>query len=234
MPIVTSSGRQSVETIHWVGWADQDYIAARILLLTGLIVQGSALASTAVEKYLKGVCKLAGIPCHVGHNVSKLNGLLHNRAIRLQLNSTFLKLLDKAYKLRYPDELAPGFNVALNSISILVELDVTVDKIRRRFAFIENGKVVTTRFDHAVMNHSPELLAKNCVLGDASKEKLFSEPSWSYELRVFPNGGIMEVSYVVEKLPDEDNFQRNAFTPISGSEGKSFNLAWLPKQGTAS
>jgi HEPN domain-containing protein len=235
MPVITGAGTQGIETSHWVAWADEDYLAARLLLLSGHVVQGTALASTAVEKYLKAVCTLSGIPFrNVGHNVSKLNGLLHNRAIRLELNTDFLKLLNKAYKLRYPDELAEGFNVALNSIAVLAALDVTVERIRRGFQFVRNGEVTTTRLDHARKSQSPELLTKNCAFGNASKEQLFAEPSWCYEVRVFPHRGIMEVSYVVEKLPDQDNLRRNAFTPISGSEERSFNLAWLPMQGTAS
>ncbi len=234
MPMITGSGTQGIETSHWVAWADEDYIAARLLLLSGHVVPGTALAFTAVEKYLKAVCTLSGIPFEkVGHNVCKLNGLLHIRAVRLELNSDFLKLLNRAYKLRYPDELAEGFNVALNSSVVLAELDLTVERIRRGFHFMRNGEVTTTRLDHARKSQSPELLTKNCAFGNANKDQLFAEPSWCYEVRVFPHRGIMEVSYVIEKLPDQDNFRRKAFTPISGSEGRSFNLAWLPMQGAA-
>jgi hypothetical protein len=95
MPTIGSSGKQSIDTIHWVGWADQDYLAARILLLNGLVVQGTALACTAVEKYLKGVCTLSGIPFRsAGHDVSKLNGMLHHRSITLGLNAEFLRFLN--------------------------------------------------------------------------------------------------------------------------------------------
>ncbi len=231
MPMIAGSGAEAIQTSHWLGWADEDYIAARLLLLRGQVVQGTVLAVTAVEKYLKAVCALSGIPCRkVGHDVSELNGLLHNRAIRLELNTDFLRLLNKAYKLRYPDELAEGFNVALNSIAVLIQLDVTVERIRRGFHFSRNGRATTNRIEQALKAQSPELLTKNCVFGNTTKEGLFAEPSWCYELRVFPNQGIMEVLYGVEKLTGEDNFLRQAMTPIDGSEGRSFNLAWLPMQ----
>jgi hypothetical protein len=231
MPLITGSVEQSIETSHWVGWADQDYLGARVLLLSGFVVQGTTQAATAVEKYLKAVCTLSNTPFkNVKHNVSKLNGLLHSRGIKLDLDAEFLKLLNKAFELRYPDELGVGFNVALNSIAILVQLDSSVQRIRRGFTFFKPGRVATTRLDHALATRATELVTKNCAFGDASKEMLFAEPSWSYELRVFPHRGIMEVSYVTEKIAEDGNFRRTAMTPVPGSDGRSFNLAWLPKQ----
>ena len=230
MPKIESSGKQTIDTIHWVGWADQDYLAARILLLSGLVVQGAALACTAIEKYLKGVCTLSGIPCQgVGHDVSKLNGLLHHRKITLGLNSEFLRFLNKAYKLRYPDELAAGFNIALNSIATLAEMDITVQHIRTGFTFKQNGKAVTTKLDAALKSRPAELLAKNCVIGGANKLELFAQPSYSYDVRVLQNDVVMEASYVVERLLDDHNFERKGLAPVDGSEGKSFTLAWPPQ-----
>jgi hypothetical protein len=226
MPTITSSGPQSIDTIHWVGWADQDYLAARSLLLNGMVVQGAALANTAIEKYLKGVCALSGIPFRgVGHDVSRLNGLLHHRSITLGLNAEFLRYLNKAYKLRYPDELAPGFNIAMNSIATLVETDITVHRVRSGFKFQQNGSPVNSKLEEMLKSRSAELLTKNCAIGIADRTQLFAEPSWSYELRVLDSGVVMEASYVVHRLPDDSNFQLQGLSPVEGSEGKSFNLA---------
>jgi HEPN domain-containing protein len=228
MPTVSSSGQKSIDTMHWVGWADQDYVGARILLLTGFVVQGAVLACTAVEKYLKAVCTLSGVPFEgVGHDVPKLNGLLHHKIIPLHLNVKFLRFLNKAYKLRYPDELAPGFNVALNSIAILIELDTTVHVIRAGFTFKRNGNSVTTKLEESLKNHTQELLTKNCALAGADKKQMYAEPSWAYDL--MPDGTVMEASYVVSRLLDEDNFTRNGFSPVEGSQGRSFKLAWPPQ-----
>ena len=41
--------------IEFLGAAFDDYLAARVLLLTRLPLQGAVLASTAIEKYLKAV-----------------------------------------------------------------------------------------------------------------------------------------------------------------------------------
>jgi hypothetical protein len=40
-----------------------------------------------------------------------------------QLSLDFLTLLGKAYKLRYPDSVEPGFNLSLALTKILVEVD---------------------------------------------------------------------------------------------------------------
>ena len=231
VPIINGSETQGIDAILWVGWADQDYIAARILLLRGLAVQGAALANTAIEKYLKAICALSGIPYGgVDHDVSRLNGLLYSRGVRLELNPKFLRFLNKSYKLRYPDDLGSGFNIALNSTAILVEMDLTVEKIRRGFVFRRNGQVIETKLDAMKKTHSAELLTNNCAVGGATKEQLFAQPSWAYDLRVLDNSTIFEFSYAVEKLSDDNNFERAGFRPVPGSEGRSSSLAWLPWQ----
>src|SRR5579864_601158 len=230
MPTITSSGQRSIDTLHWVGWADQDYIAARVLLLTGLVVQGTALACTAIEKYLKGVCTLSQIRYRsVGHDVSRLNGLLIRQTISLGLDVRFLRFLDKAYGLRYPDELRPGFNFALNSTATLAELDLTVQRIRRGFKFTKDGSAATTKLEAALKARSAELLTKNCAISDSAKEAIFAQPSWSYDVRVLQNGVIIEAFYVVERLLGADHFNRKGLAPVDGSEGKQFILAWPPK-----
>ena len=230
MPRVTSSGKTAIDTVMWVGWADQDYFGARALLLTGLVVQGAVLACTSIEKYLKAVCAISGIPCqNVGHDISRLNGMLTKQAIPQGLDVQFLRYLSKAYKLRYPNDLNPGFNIALNSISTLVQLDLTVSHIRQRFTFQKNGKTVSTKFDEALKRGAQELVVKNCALGGISKAALFGEPSWSYDLRILEDGTVMEAAYAVERIVGDDEFCRHGLAPVEGSEGKSFNLAWLPK-----
>jgi len=230
MPTITNSGEASTDTLMWLGWADSDYLGARVLLLTGLVVQGATLACTSIEKYLKAVCKISGESFeNVGHGVSKLNGILTNRGIPQNLDVQFLRYLDKAYKLRYPDDLNPGFNIALNSIATLAQLDLSVGRIRQRFNFQKNGKSVSTKFDEALKRGTQELIAKNCVFGQASQADLFAEESWSYDLRILENRTVMEASYKVGCIAGDNHFDRGGLTPVEGSEGKSYNLAWPPK-----
>lgn len=46
-------GIENDSVANWLRWADNDYIAARQLLLDNLLVQGAALADTAIEKYFE-------------------------------------------------------------------------------------------------------------------------------------------------------------------------------------
>jgi hypothetical protein len=72
------------------------------------------------------------------------------------------------------------------------------------------------------------LLTNNCAIGSATKEQLFAQPSWACDLRVLDDRGILEGSYAVEKLLDDDNFERAGLTPSAGSEGRGFTFAWPP------
>jgi len=60
-------------TANFLGLALDDYRAARLLLRKGLLAQGVALASTAVEKELKAVLALKGFSprsiCTVGFSL---------------------------------------------------------------------------------------------------------------------------------------------------------------------
>jgi HEPN domain-containing protein len=51
-----------IEVSQWLNWADQDYLASRSLLLRGYVLQGTIVANTAIEKYIKAVLMLRGIP----------------------------------------------------------------------------------------------------------------------------------------------------------------------------
>ena len=37
---IHSQGEQAKKSLQWVGWADNEYIAARQLLLTDILIQG--------------------------------------------------------------------------------------------------------------------------------------------------------------------------------------------------
>ncbi len=137
------SGNQAVEALMWITWANTDYRAARLLLLNDMTVQGTALANTAVEKYLKAVFAHVGLPIPRQHHVDKLYERIH--AIpksELSLNMGFLQLLRKAYKLRYFDDLPEGFNIALSQAKILAQLDRSVLAITNRFKIVWEGKEI--------------------------------------------------------------------------------------------
>jgi HEPN domain-containing protein len=232
MAVIEVAGKKSTYTLRWLAWADEDYIAARTLLLDGLVVQGAALANTAVEKYLKGVCELRNISFRgAGHDVSKLNGLLHRNGVTLGLNLDFLEFLNKAYQLRYPDDLVPGFNMALNSAATLVETDLTVKRIRKGFTFKQDGEPVQTRFDILLREGAAPLVAKNCAIDCAARENLFSGPSWSYEIRVLQNDVVLQARYQTEVLRETNHFRCAGLASASEPESKRVNFTWPPTGG---
>jgi HEPN domain-containing protein len=110
MPIA----RQHAEaSINWLSWADKDYVAARRLLLDGLLVQGACLANTAIEKYLKATLNAHGKRIPHTHDPSRLYQEAKSFST-LKLDEAFLMLLVNAYRLRYPDDLKGGFNISLS------------------------------------------------------------------------------------------------------------------------
>lgn len=218
MPVIQQSGKTAALAAGWLSWADQDYVAARVLLLRGLIVQGCGLSNTAIEKYLKTVLVLKGIAFprgRGGHDVVLLNGSLMNGGIDLKLNAQYLSILTKAYRLRYPDDLEPGFNLVLEQVKMLAELDITAHQIRRGFGFKEGQKTRQTRVDSLLEEKSLDLLDRNCAFAEHSRAALFSEPSVVYEIRILPDGTPLEAFYKTDKIEDNARFDTTALKPGS-------------------
>src|SRR5208282_890929 len=120
----SQSGKDAEKTLMWLRWADTDYLAARLTLLAGLLVQGAALSDTAIEKYLKSLFSHRQLPIPRSHRVSELYERIRKETgTDLSINESYLRLLEKAYTLRYPDEVTEGFNLALNRVRLLAELD---------------------------------------------------------------------------------------------------------------
>lgn len=67
MGVINSQGEQARKSMQWIAWADNDYIAARQLLLADLLVQGSSLSNTSIEKYLKALFVLLGLKIPKGY-----------------------------------------------------------------------------------------------------------------------------------------------------------------------
>src|SRR4051812_16410463 len=102
--VIKVTGKEARMLLHWLTWADADYLAARRLLTDGLLLQGAVLANTAIEKYLKALLSL-----HGGKVVRLHDPLLIYREVKkyrssLELDEKFLELLGKSYRMRYPDD----------------------------------------------------------------------------------------------------------------------------------
>jgi len=206
MSTIHNEGDNARLALKWLSWADYDYVAARLLLRRGLLVQGAALANTALEKYFKTLFVLLGKEIPHNHDITMLYQQIAKEIPRLDLNEEFVQMLFKAYKLRYPDELIPGFNIALSGVPMLVELDRSVFEIRKGFVFRTTEKIITTIFDTWKEKSVEDLVGGNCYFGSASREDLFNGTSMNYEIRVLNDGSFLEATYSSVNTPDNGKF----------------------------
>jgi HEPN domain-containing protein len=223
---VPVNGQRTRSLLDWLSWGDNDYLAARRLLLDNLIVQGTALANTALEKYLKAVFALHQKPIPRVHNPLRL--FQEVRSIgTLQLDESFLALLVKAYELRYPDDLEPGFNIVLSQALILNALDESVFQISRRFTYQKrDGERVQRMLDVLVEARDPRILTMNTALGTLTRDEILNQVSTVYEMRILANRVRMEYHYSIARV-DNTDFNRDAFIQVNE---KQFNLAFTPMQ----
>jgi hypothetical protein len=208
------SDRITNRVLQWITWADKDYLAARRLLLGGLLPQGAGLCNTAIEKYLKTIILIGGFGHLVGHDVPILYAKLTDNGIDLHLNCEFLGLLTKAYELRYPDTLQPGYNIHLSQAKVITELDHSVHAIRRGFDFDSiTGRKRETWLDTLVKKGDETLMSYNAVYGGLEREAIFREKTLCYELRVMNDYTIMEAEYHTDQVKDDGKFNEPALVP---------------------
>jgi HEPN domain-containing protein len=206
-------GERAINVAQWVGWADDEYVAARHLLLADFLIQGSGLANTAIEKYLKALFPILGLKNPWGHEIDKLYAKVKQAGLTRQINEEYLSLLTKSYRLRYFDNLPVGFNIHLNRTKLLVELDHTVYEVRKGFTFKKaDGNKVVLRLENYLEKKDPNLLSKNCYFGCYNRADLFKEESSCYELRVLEQR-IFEAFYATKEIRDDGKFNEEGLKP---------------------
>lgn len=210
------TNHQRVEGIlAFLHLACADYLAARVLLRSGLVLQGTILASTAVEKYFKAILMCRGNTSE-GHLKRAHLRAVNNFDTRLysSLNESFLLLLSKCYKLRYPNSVRAGFNLCLSARSILAELDDSVAKIQKRFVFGQGSRTIQTAYDGYLARKSPELFEENHVLlGKSKSDYVAGGSDHIYEMRFDASLGIIETHYQTERGQQFSNFLQPGLVP---------------------
>jgi HEPN domain-containing protein len=207
-----------------------------VFLVAGrMVVNGVALANTAIEKYLKALSVHLELPTARTHSTLDLYGVIKaSGKSKLALNERFLVVLEKAYALRYPDELPIGFNIALNEMKVLAELDRTVFEIVKSFRF----EGVTPGFvANQALLRDERFLAKNVVLNPEEKDSFFNSDSQSFEFRVTETRAY-QVDYLSPQVNDdglfdqpggmffEDQSIQAAFLRGEGKETKKRMFLW--------
>jgi HEPN domain-containing protein len=218
---MSNQGEKGSMVLQWIGWADNDYIAARLLLLNdelaqeSALIQGSSLSNTAIEKYLKALFIHLDLKIpkgFKGHNVSNLYSEIKKKGITLDISEEYLAMLFKSYRLRYPD-LNIGDNFILCKTKLLVELDRTVYEIRSGFNFERKGEKIKTRIEELKEKNNPILLDKNCYFGNYNRAALFQEKNPCYELRIEKNGVPIEAFIYRSRINDDGKFDGEALKP---------------------
>jgi hypothetical protein len=209
-----------------------DYIASRVLFSAQLPQQAAILASTAIEKALKAVLALRGNECHGHLQKAHWNGLKNfDPALYEKLNPDFLKLNQKAYSLRYTDDLPPSFNLVIATREFLAELDVTMASIQTKFKFEEKGKTRHTQYQNLVSTRDPRLLSENHLFsGEPKEDFIYNTPQFIYEVRSDGARGLFEVTYWSDTPAKAPGFLRPGFVP-QGTDHMSYDLSHLPLLG---
>jgi HEPN domain-containing protein len=215
---VSKTGPPALQAVHFLGWADEDYICARTLLIGGFLVQGAVLSNTAIEKYLKAVMLVKGDKIMKTHSVIRLYDRLKGNGFA-PLHEGYLRALGKAYKMRYPDDLERNFNLGLCQSQLLAELDASVHMVRSGFGLQLNDRTpIKTSFDDLLEKRDPRLVDRNHAFAEYPRGDLFREPVPCYDIRVMPDGTIFQILYVAQSKDDGD-FEGEACRPgLTGTE----------------
>jgi uncharacterized protein (UPF0332 family) len=192
----------SQRAANFLDLALEDYRAARLLLREGLLAQGLALASTAVEKELKAVLALKHLYTkrHLDSGLVKL-AQKHFPGIKsTALDSDFMKYLTKGFDLRYATVDTGGYTIVINQRRTLMALDAAMLAIDSGFAVTQAGAAHPTPLNAAIGSRDPLIVSDNVAVGATSLEEFRKKPNKMFELRVSSQWQVLSATYVTEGL----------------------------------
>jgi len=210
----TSNPQNTSNILSFLNLGFKDYIAARVLLNSGLLLQGATLASTSVEKYFKAIMAFRG-DFSEGHlKKAHLNSVKnYDPKLYASLNESFLLFLQKCYRLRYFDNIEVGFSLAVVQRPILAELDFTISNIQKRFTLKRGDEKLITIYDSALEAKNADLFLNNYILKDIDKDAFIEqEESLVYEMRLDDSHGLIEVIYTAVKGLHNGDFLTEGLT----------------------
>lgn len=225
---------ERVKALQWfLHDAYTDYLAARVLLLRGLLKQASALSNTAIEKCAKAVLALRGHAVRREHlKVSHWNALEKEENFGKKLSRDFVELNESSYNLRYSDNLPIGFNMVIASREFLAELDHTLLTVLSCYKFDVSGSWRPSGYESGIRNQDENLLTENHIL---SREPLVTfinaKPQFIYEVRRHPIG-LLESTYMTDKPAKARGFRRQALANSDTVSGRRFETSHFPLIGT--
>jgi hypothetical protein len=216
--------------------AFRDYLAARTLFLNCLLPQGAILASTSVEKYFKAIISLKGNSC-LKHLGKPLVNALRNafRELFAALNPEFIEFLERAYQLRYVDDLEKDFNLCISRRKTLAELDFTVAQIENRLVREQEGKTVERFYTKLLKGETymaPLLWQDNYLLQGMNKKDFIEQPDFVYEVRSSSGrvSGIFQMQHGTAEVKDDGRFLMEALVQTGDNSFRCFYPPYEPQK----
>lgn len=161
----------------------RDYIAARFLLNNEFIIQGTTLASTAIEKYLKALIIFTSkeeknYNYHLD-NIIKLKAILEKNHYDITKNfdPVFLNILENAYKIRYYDNLKEPIKIGFFLNQFIGELDSTIH-------FMETSEIHGLHYKQAIQGKYPILYQNNFILNKQDKKDFMEKPDTAFAIHI--------------------------------------------------
>jgi HEPN domain-containing protein len=209
-----------------------DYIAARVLLLRGLLKQAAVLSSSSIEKCAKALLVWRGKPTHRHHlRASHWEALANEENFGDKLNRDFVALNESVYRVRYSDSLPVGFNMVIASREFLAELDQTLLTVLSCFKFDQGGSWRASGYEAGIKNQDENLLTENHLISrDQLQSFIHSKPQFVYEVRRYPVH-LAEAMYMTDRPAKTPGFKRQGFAPIDATTGL-FDISHFPMRGT--
>lgn len=229
-PKIIKDPEKKTDIIGWLSIADDDYIAARVLIDNGLLAQGAILSATSIEKYLKMIGRIHEVRFQLRgdpHNVLDLYTSLKKNGATFNLNEDYLRFLVKIYRFRYPDKLESDYSFAINQTKLMVAIDESVFILRNRIQIIdEKGEEKKNSRIHMMTQHNDmRLMRCNHAFADIKREYLFVKPSLWHEMRFVNGKAWMETHYTGNV---EDDGVHNLLGMEQGENDRQFKLKSEP------
>ncbi len=174
--------------------AYEDYVSARILLLSGSLMNGCILANTSLEKLLKALIFYCGENNlkKYQHRAHQLLDDLNKKGFKPNINREFLSALSMIYDSRYigdNNKVKPGYNFTIVKNKFLAELDYTVDLLGNTIVAKSKPKPnVKTAVEICNLNRTnPQIRNGNYLYLGMSKDVYCTGLEDILELRVLSN-----------------------------------------------
>lgn len=179
-----------------------DYLAARILINHDLLSQGTILANTSIEKFLKAILTIKGDKFKFTHKTTVLMEELigFDDELYSKINKEYVNLIEKSYQLRYIDSVPPRFRITLVRRTVLAELDYIISLLTDRILFETSISTNSnkTKYNYHKKIKNCDLYLNNFILNSIAKSDFIQGIDNVYEFINREKGGFIEVFYTAE------------------------------------